>query len=224
MNDYMERHWGYGIWEEAASGLLGSVERPFLDEVDKVFHSTGFLGLLLASCFSKDGDLLSQWRAYADDGAGYAIGFSEKELGQLPVSLLEVFYDRSKQVREMTALIRALHEVEQSEPIKYGSDFVQACYLIGTDMAAYKNPGFREEQEVRLVHLLNIVPTEHGARFEDAGGTAFGEEVEGQEVQFRLIGGNPSPFIDLDFSNGGGCNPIKRVLLGPKNRSLPTRS
>jgi len=221
MNDYMERHWGYDVWEEAASGLLDSVGKPFLDEIDLVFHTSGFQGLLLASCFSKDGDVLSQWRAYADDGAGYAIGFSARDLHQLPVSLLEVLYDRQEQVREMTALIRTLHEVEESEDVKRGEDFVQACYLIGTDMAAYKNPGFSEEKELRLVHLLDIEPTDHAAKFVDGGGTAFGEEVDGIPVQFRLIGGIPSPYLDIDFSNGGTCNPIREVVLGPKNHAIP---
>ena len=30
------------------------------------------------ACFSADGDSLSQWRAYADDGRGFAIGFNPK--------------------------------------------------------------------------------------------------------------------------------------------------
>lgn len=32
------------------------------------------------SCFSEDGDLLSQWRGYADDGKGLSIGFNRKKL------------------------------------------------------------------------------------------------------------------------------------------------
>src|SRR3954470_9187707 len=32
-------------------------------------------------CFSEDGDLLSQWRAYTDDGRGVAIGFRTTRLG-----------------------------------------------------------------------------------------------------------------------------------------------
>ena len=31
--------------------------------------------LPLIGCFSKNGDLLSQWRAYAEDGKGFSIGF-----------------------------------------------------------------------------------------------------------------------------------------------------
>ena len=35
------------------------------------------------SCFSADGDVLSQWRAYADDGHGFAIGFAPAEFAIL---------------------------------------------------------------------------------------------------------------------------------------------
>ena len=34
-----------------------------------------------ACCFSTDGDLLSQWRAYGNDGRGYAIGFEPRICG-----------------------------------------------------------------------------------------------------------------------------------------------
>lgn len=191
MNDYMERHWGYDVWEEAASGLLDSIGKPFLDEIDRVFHTSGFQGLLLASCFSKNGDVLSQWRAYADDGAGYSIGFCAKELTQMPVSLLEVLYNREEQIREMNSLIRALYEAEQSEEKKFAREFVKACYITGTDMAAYKNPAFSEEEEIRLVHLLDITATEHAAKFVDGGGTMFGKEAKGEQVQFRMVKGIP---------------------------------
>jgi hypothetical protein len=214
MNDYMERHWGYDIWEEAASGLLYSVGKPFLDEIDRVFHTSGIHGLLLASCFSRNGDVLSQWRAYAEDGAGYSIGFSAKELAELPVSLLEVLYDRKEQVKEMTSLIKALYEAEQSETKKFGSEFVQTCFMTGTDMAAYKNPAFSEEEEIRLVHLLDIAATKHSAKFVDGGGIMFGKTVKGEQVQFRMVKGIPSPFIDLDYSNKNRNNPIRRVVLG----------
>jgi len=36
------------------------------------------------ACFSEKGDLLSQWRAYADDGEGVAIGFDPNG-GRFPV-------------------------------------------------------------------------------------------------------------------------------------------
>lgn len=40
----------------------------------------------LGFCLSEDGDLLSQWRGYADDGRGVAIGFSRSYLEWLAKS------------------------------------------------------------------------------------------------------------------------------------------
>lgn len=40
------------------------------------------------SCFSKKGDLLGQWRSYADDGKGIAIGYNLEELEKILKSLL----------------------------------------------------------------------------------------------------------------------------------------
>lgn len=73
MNDFMEMHWGYAVWEKAATQLLPELGQEFLDGVDDVIHSCSLNELPVASCYSLDGDVLSQWRAYADDGKGYAI-------------------------------------------------------------------------------------------------------------------------------------------------------
>jgi len=35
------------------------------------------------ACFSAADDLLSQWRAYADDGCGFAIGFNARYFEKL---------------------------------------------------------------------------------------------------------------------------------------------
>lgn len=52
-------------------------------------------------CFSKEGDLLSQWRAYANDGKGFSIGFDIKKLDEYiseekTITLEEVNYIEEK--------------------------------------------------------------------------------------------------------------------------------
>lgn len=44
-----------------------------LNRIEEVAH-------FFACCFSKDGDEIGQWRAYADDGRGYSLGFDTEEL------------------------------------------------------------------------------------------------------------------------------------------------
>lgn len=222
MNDFMEMHWGYSIWEQAATELLKEVGKDFLDEIDNVIHSAGNLGLLVASCYSLDGDVLSQWRAYADDGKGYAIGFRAKDLIELAVRPLRVLYNQKEQIEETKNIIRALHEVEETQQIKFDSDFQRACFKLAFDLAAFKNPAFAEEKEVRLVHLLDFKKSNDSLRLTDAGGHAFGKECKGQPILFRMRDNMPIAFIEQDFSNDGNINPIKEVIIDPKNGVLPT--
>ncbi len=221
MNDFMEMHWGYHIWELAASELMKEVGEPFLDEIDTVIHSNGFYLLLVGSCFSLDGDVLSQWRAYSKDGMGYSIGFEAIVLAQLQIRPLRVLYDKTQQIEEAKAFIRAIHEVEALQEVNYGADFRRTCATFACDLASFKNPAFEEEQEVRIVHALDFVESSKSVKLVDAGGHAFENDVEGEEVQFRMKDSRPVAYIDIDFSNDGKINPVKEVFLGPKNNSNP---
>lgn len=156
MNDFLEMHWGYSIWEQVASDLIEELGEEFTNTTDQIISESGLLGTLTACCFSLEGDVLSQWRAYADDGKGYVIGFSAEALTRLPVRPLKVQYDKSKQINELTAIMRALYSTEVSEEIKYGNDFFRHCNGIAFDLSSFKNPAFVEEKEVRLIHLLTF--------------------------------------------------------------------
>lgn len=217
MNDFLELHWGYHIWKRVASNLLEEIGKDFLNKIDLILSESGIRGLLLATCFSLNGDVLSQWRAYADDGNGFSIGFNAKEILQLPIRPLRVLYDEKEQIDELTKIIKALYEVEQSEKKKFGNDFDRTCMTISFDLAAFKNPAFSEEQEIRIVHLLNFEPSNDFFKLIDVGGHSFGKKVEGQKIQFRMKEGYPVPFLELDYTNGGTLNPIKEVIIGPKN-------
>ena len=59
-----------------ADGLNQAVTQRLLrmvSELEQLFDGLGF-------CLSKEGDLLSQWRGYADDATGVSIGFSKDYL------------------------------------------------------------------------------------------------------------------------------------------------
>jgi hypothetical protein len=222
MNDFMEMHWGYSIWEEAAGEVLPEVGKDFLDRIDDVIHYSGYRGLLVAACYSLDGDVLSQWRAYADDGRGYAIGFKAKDLVRLSTRALRVLYDKEQQIHEVKSVIRAIHEVEQTETTKFGPDFITHCGVLAFDLAAFKNPAFIEEKEIRLAHLLTFKRSGNSFRLVDQGGEAFGKKFKGVPVQYRMRDATPVAYIDLDFTNKGKVSPIKEIIKGPKNDSLET--
>lgn len=199
--------------EEAASVKMKKYGKEFLDEIDKILHFSGFQGLLLANCFSTNGDVLSQWRAYANDGKGYVIGFDAKELLNLPVKALQVSYNKEQQIKEASAVIDMLYHIKQDNL----EEFKTYCYLFGYDLSSFKNPTFIEEKEIRLIHLLDFKRSNKSFKLVDEGGRYFGEERKGEEVKFRIKEDIPTPYIELDFSNNGKTNPIKEVIIGPKN-------
>ena len=84
MNDYRESAWGYKIFLETANELLAlskevpelkKIDQHFLDQVDKILSSSQLHVHPFTASLSKNPDVLSQWRAYADNGRGFAIGF-----------------------------------------------------------------------------------------------------------------------------------------------------
>ena len=213
MNDYMELHWGYSIWEQAASTRLEKYGKDFLDEIDEVIHTSGFQGLLMANCFSTEKDVLSQWRAYADDGKGYVVGFNAENLLGLPIRALKVLYNKEQQIKEAAAGIDALFLIKQESLC----DYKALCGVYGYDLSAFKNPAFSEEKEIRLIHLLDFQRSNDFLKLVDKGGLYFGEERTGEQVKFRIKQDIPTPYIEFDFTNNGKINPIKEVIIGPKN-------
>lgn len=224
MNDFLEIHWGYSIWEKAANQILKEVDEEFLHKVDNIIRTAELNGNILASCFSQSGDVLSQWRAYANDGKGYAIGFNAADIIQLSVRPLKVLYDEKKQIKEIATILKAIHHIENEDgkKDKYGIDFFEACVKIAYDLAAFKNPAFLEEKEIRIIHILNFIKSNKFLKLVDNGGTSFGKLVEGEEVKFRMADSLPVPYIDIDYTDNGIINPIKKVVLGPKNDALPS--
>ena len=59
------------------------IEEQIKNVTNSVYISNSRTMLSLACCFSETGDLLSQWRGYANDGNGISIGFNKKILSSL---------------------------------------------------------------------------------------------------------------------------------------------
>lgn len=121
------------------------------------------------ACFCDSGDLLSQWRAYADHGGGYAIGFETLPLAMpedflrppKEADLLQVEYDPSvpkNTLQEQVESLRcAVDECVSDEPAAESEIIPAACMLFRERLAdhvfSYKHSAFSEEREWRLVCL-----------------------------------------------------------------------
>lgn len=223
MNDHMENHWGYEIWIEVANDLLNrnEVEKDFIDEIDAIISASSLHFLRLACCLSKDGDVLSQWRAYAMDGSGYSIGFSANDLLKMPMRIISVNYDKNQQKKIVETFVKAIYAVEKENTTDDKEDFRQACTEFAISLSGFKNPAFAEELEMRLMHIAVLdLSDEKNPEYKFGGGTSNGEDCREYQLQYRMNKSVPTAFLDIDFYYDQ--NPIKEVILGPKNDSLPT--
>lgn len=164
---------------------------PFAGEI---YHAAAF-------CLSTKKDSLGQWRAYADNGRGYCIGFDAKELRELPGHFVRVVYDPKEQETELLRLfnawLAALHGVKHLWNSVESQEEAQtvALHSLRSILAPYlfscKSPVFAEEAEWRLVFLI------------------AGKGV----MSFRTKDGHIIPYIR--YGNMGFRLPIREVIFGP---------
>jgi hypothetical protein len=125
-NDAMEGSWARHVFRQMfdeisiIDGADGKDAMGFVEELTETTDGLGF-------CMSAQRDMLSQWRGYADDGRGVAIGFSAEYIhnflqkrprGGPGISLLPVIYDRVEQ----ETLIGPLAAVAHAAVLKGGLD------------------------------------------------------------------------------------------------------
>jgi hypothetical protein len=231
LNDAEEGRWGYDIFIEAVNLLLRregiyknapAVPRAFLDKIDQVWFNSQIGFSNFVACFSSDGDSLSQWRAYADDGRGFAIGFKVKELRRMPIQIYDVLYEKEKQVEEMVNILGASYLEFQEREMKLDDGWLfQRSVEIAASSIALKNPAWRDEKEVRCHHIVSSIVDRASWRLVDDGGLIDGTSVAGQPIQFQARDGVVVPFFDMPFEVSAECQPIQEVVLGPKYLHAP---
>jgi hypothetical protein len=217
LNDSMEREWGYSIFTKAAKRLPQQVDSSFAERIDTIIKMAYLHSSPMISCYSLDADVLSQWRAYADNGRGFVIGFSPK-LMQMPAKKLRVLYDEESQIQELLGNLNHTLEYERSIGFKFDDQFQTHWANVGLDLCSYKNPSFREEKEIRLVRLSALTPERGiislGALDQD--GKRLADPVD---INFRIRDGLVVPFVALDYTNQGRNSPVREIILGPKNEN-----
>lgn len=127
-NDTMEGKLVYTTLRRLADqdGLDAAVIEQLLRNVDgleKLFDGLGF-------CLSNEGDLLSQWRGYASDASGVAIGFSNDYLkyfskqslnlkGVASFTLEKVFYDPLEHEKHVRAIYERIKKAIKDGAFEY---------------------------------------------------------------------------------------------------------
>src|SRR5665213_7129 len=235
-NDHLEGKWSRQLLNEFCTErkMHPMMQTILIDQFDlcllKYFSAVGF-------CLSEEGDLLSQWRGYADDGRGVAVGFESSFFSDLTETTPErakgfdllfapVVYDLKEQ-RDITrpyfenfceladagAVIRpSLLSDETEENYRNKSNRLQ-LEMIGfiPHLYALKNPAFREEKEWRLITMITPGNALEVARSgQPAGWKLF--DMEYHAKHDRLV-----PYRSFNLNTKVGIHPIREVILEPKN-------
>lgn len=224
--------------------------RQLLHEADNWLMTRNRNGFLTSYvvCFSKEKDLLSQWRGYADNARGCSIGFSLDELesycsnsnGAVTISkvhyierknIKQIIRDKAKELlpkiislRDDAKSIITTHslteeELEQLMQLRLFALFEKLLF----DSLCYKWDDFREENEWRM-YFKSITKNEK---------TLFADEKELPDWQLKFDNDYLTQHNMIEFFAKEDCivpyyplklkeispEPIKTVLIGPKNNS-----
>ncbi|ENZ3704598.1 DUF2971 domain-containing protein [Serratia marcescens] len=236
MNDSSEGRWYLDLVEETVREHEGELGKKWSEYIQGTFES--HVRPSYIACFSTEKDLLSQWRAYADNGSGVAIGF---EMDSLPKTYLQpkeafgrvsnevvsqfritdVKYDDKESLKEKI-IARALFWRSPDAPVEFVSpeglnDYVRCSWFnmeserLSTD---HKNPAFAEEKEKRIIYTPDYNDWINPIRQEnfDIKKSSLSSVLGG--MKHRISDGFLTSYFEYPFPPEA----IKQVVLGPKNK------
>src|SRR4029077_10194075 len=175
MNDASEYLHGVSLLLEAIrdarrrASNLDPLQIKLLDEMEPPVSQTRpqDVAPYFVACFSAQGNSLNQWRAYSRGEGGFCIRCVGTKIdacsSELCFFLSPAFYDRTEQATFVRDLLGwALQEYLRVAARHPGSDQDEHrrawTYMLFWRLTAaapiMKNPAFAEEQEWRLIHIL----------------------------------------------------------------------
>jgi len=208
-----------------------------VDEVDMVHNALMFSEDLvdgLGFSMSKKGDLLSQWRGYADNGNGFSIGFSHDYLmdivGRNPKqwknSLQKVIYSKKDQEEALCPIIDVVNSIKNSGRLVKPRRSGLLNILTEEEERAESEAYHKTIQELWITGFRSIMSQLFVYKSD-----AFLEEDEmrlvflafhnvDENINYRSVGNKIVPYYDMKLSDVGENNKkIIEVIIGPKNQT-----
>lgn len=258
-NDYMEKKWTLKLIDNV---LIKTLEdrKINIDIKEQFWYGEGINSHLdyfrksmeeslnedtpvLITCFSKEKDLLSQWRAYGDDGNGIAIGFDLDILENLlnsrqDICIDDVIYDLNDQEIDiqyaigcsLSYMMNGMKVNNISEEMLkeyFDEEFETMCEILPENLknicCFIKNPAFREEQEVRIVYhpaLRNTEYLDDSDKIECFNKCKQAKNFIIKPVKFNVNRKKIIAYADLDFSYYIKEGLISEIVIGPKSNVL----
>lgn len=150
LNDATEFEYGLNLAKEVyeALGEKGKTIRRLLEGYSSRLQTFVF-------SLSKEGDLLSQWRAYCPNG-GVSIGFSRNSLERLAeqqrFKLVRCIYKKDEQVNALEKIANGeIEPLEKGLLVHVDEEYEYFYNVLMITIASFKHHTFSEEREFRLV-------------------------------------------------------------------------
>lgn len=177
--------------------------------------------------FTKQGDILSQWRAYCPRG-GVSIGFEGPKLNEIikknyELQIVECEYDKEHQLNLLNKIFDdfKIHFKEEFEILKKYSceedindfDFIQQKFIsmkehllvrIAELSHTFKDPAFKEEEEWRL--------------------SVLGRTSDFKNEDFFLKESYFVPFVNISIEDENQKLPIKNIFIAPTSHKDLTKN
>lgn len=175
------------------------------DSMTRFFPAQGKASYITSFC--ENGDLLSQWRGYANRGGGYAIGVSitrsQIETDGGIFGAFKIIYEGIEQQVSLDKLLQnALEHLNCYQfPEMHNAEFVEICkrhaivltWFLKLACARFKNNAFSEEKEWRFF--------------------AQKKENDSEAMEFREANGLLIPYLRFPIEADG--IEVKRIVCGP---------
>jgi hypothetical protein len=224
MNDTDEFTLGHRFIEQALKDRTAHPSHKLLARL--LSHPSYVSPLVFSISFSEDRDLLSQWRAYTDNGAGFSVGFDHASLDTLSFEgkpaikhMVKVMYDRHRQEecagRLVESVLNTLAPLANETLTAQDDQFLVMALglLVPTFAVMCKNPAFSEEREHRVVlrtHQDPLLPA------------GLGAHPTKPRCSFRAGKYGITPYLPLRFPDEGLTNALTRIVIGPRDPGLDT--
>lgn len=204
MNDSMEVEW---LFKQAAE-VMEQTEGEYVDALGGVLLMRGF-DYIFCGCFTERCDDLSQWRGYADDGRGIAIGVDLSRIlaanANSNLERMEVEYDTEPQRASVKEILDKW--LPASEPVVL-KDLMEPYHRLSRLATKCKNVAFRDEEEVRIVLSTGV------RVFNEGSWRAYDDMAKEfpNGIGFWVRRGKLVPYADVDFPVAA----IRGIWLGPR--------
>ena len=210
-NDYLECVYCRDKINEKIRGFLED-DKEALEAWDFGYNINSDLSMDMISyvaCFSENKDQLSQWRGYADNGAGIAVGFSRESFADLKeaapshISFRKVIYDEKEQEKFIERIARESIKAMETKPVAQVAAELNQNYRL--QFPVLKNASFEEEAEWRIIFNDSF-----SKRKRHVGKNILFSGIRYTVREKRLVS-----YIEMDFSKLK-YNALKEIWIGPK--------